>query len=570
MLLSAFVACPLRAQAPAPEPPPVPPQSAPQQLSQEELKNLVGPIALYPDALIALILPASTVPSDLVLAERYIASNGDLTQIANQPWDDSVKSLVRYPDVLKWMDQNLEWTTTLGEVFLDQPADVMNSIQALRAEAIAAGNLTDSPQQHVVREKTCIRIVPAQPDVIYVPEYDPEVVYVQPYSEDVGPLLTFSAGFAVGSWLNYDCDWDRRGIYVGQWRPGWNQYRNWDRGDRDPNGDRWNEGPNWDRGDRDQNWDRWDQGGNWDRGGRGENNSIVNVVNINSDTARQWQPSASSQRQQARQQRVRRSNTRFSNVETSNVNRARGGPSATGLAEAADSRINQIPKPSRLGIARQGRERDRRNGKADRDSRSNELPAASIPATDAAQGNNQKVSEPGADPNIAGEQGTPGTGGGKGKDSRNLSKEDRGNRQGPNTGSANAVSEGRGKNRKAPQPTAPPSVAGEQGTLPAVGEQGSAPRNVNKQGRDNRQGTGAGGQNATSEARGKNRKAPQPTAPPSVAGEQGTLPCQWRSAERCSQREQTGKEQSSKISRCRCFTRPGSAVEQRRSGRWSS
>ncbi len=500
------------------------PQSAPQPLSQEKLKNLVGPIALYPDALIALILPASTVPSDLVLAERYIASNGDLTQIANQPWDDSVKSLVRYPDVLKWMDQNLEWTTTLGEVFLDQPADVMNSIQALRAEAIAAGNLTDSPQQHVVREKTCIRIVPAQPDVIYVPEYDPEVVYVQPYSEDVGPLLTFSAGFAVGSWLNYDCDWDRRGIYVGQWRPGWNQYRNWDRGDRDPNGNRWNEGPNWDRGDRDQNWDRWDQGRNWDRGGRGQNNSIVNVVNINSDTARQWQPSASSQRQQARQQRVRRSNTRFSNVETSNVNRARGGPSATGLAEAADSRINQIPKPSRLGIARQGRERDRRNGKADRDSRFNQLPAASIPATDAAQGNNRKVSEPGADPNIAGEQGTPATGGGKGKDSRNLSKEDRGNRQGPNTGSANAVSEGRGKNRKAPQPTAPPNVAGEQGTLPAVGEQRSVPRNVNKQGRDNHQGTGAGGQNVTSEARVKNRKAPQPTAPPSVAGEQGTPP----------------------------------------------
>ena len=140
------------------------------------------------------------------------------------------------------------------------------------------------------------------------------------------------------------------------------------------------------------------------------------------------------------------------------------GRAQPGLPEAADSRINQIPNPSRLGIARQGRERDRRNGKADRDSRSNELPAASIPATDAAQGNNQKVSEPDANPNIAGEQGMP----------------------------------------------------------PAVGEQGSAPRNVNKQGRDNRQGTGAEGQNAASEARGKNRKAPQPNAPPSVAAEQGT------------------------------------------------
>ena len=187
------------------------------------------------------------MPADLVLAARYIASNGDPAQIANQPWDDSVKSLVRYPDVLKWMDQNLEWTTALGDAFLDQPADVMNSIQALRAEAIAAGNLTDTPQQRVVREKTCVRIVPAEPEVIYVPQYDPEVVYVQPYSEDVGPLLTFSAGFAVGSWLNYDCDWDRRGIYVGQWRPGWNQNRNWDR---------WDRGPHWDRGDRDPNWDR--------------------------------------------------------------------------------------------------------------------------------------------------------------------------------------------------------------------------------------------------------------------------------------------------------------------------
>jgi Protein of unknown function (DUF3300) len=159
---------------------------------------------LYPDALIALILPASTVPSDLVLAERYIASNGDPAQVANQPWDDSVKSLTRYPDVLKWMDQNLEWTTQVGEAFLDQPADVMNTIQHLRAQAIAAGNLVDTPQQRIVKEETCIRIVPAEPDVIYVPRYDPQVVYAQPY---LGPALTFGVGFAVGSWLNYDCDW---------------------------------------------------------------------------------------------------------------------------------------------------------------------------------------------------------------------------------------------------------------------------------------------------------------------------------------------------------------------------
>src|SRR6476660_8364845 len=184
MLVSAFLACPLRAQAPPPESPQAPPQSAPQQLSQEELNRLLAPIALYPDALIALILPASTVSSDLVLAERYIASNGDPAQVANQPWDDSVKSLVRYPEVVKWMDQNLEWTTQVGEAFLDQPADVMNAIQQLRARAIAAGNLIDTPQQRIVKEKNCVcvRIVPAEPEVIYVPQYDPDGVYVQPYT----------------------------------------------------------------------------------------------------------------------------------------------------------------------------------------------------------------------------------------------------------------------------------------------------------------------------------------------------------------------------------------------------
>ncbi|MGA9576716.1 MAG: DUF3300 domain-containing protein, partial [Terrimicrobiaceae bacterium] len=168
MLLSAFVASPLRAQAPPPEPPQAAVEGTPQKLAPEALNELLAPIALYPDALIALMLPASTVPADLVLAARYIASNGDPAEIADQPWDDSVKSLVRYPDVLKWMDQNIVWTTALGDAFLDQPADVMNSIQALRAEAIAAGNLTDTPQQRVVQEKTCVRIVPAEPEVIYV------------------------------------------------------------------------------------------------------------------------------------------------------------------------------------------------------------------------------------------------------------------------------------------------------------------------------------------------------------------------------------------------------------------
>ena len=107
--------------------------------------------------------------------------------------------------------------------------------------------------------------MPAQPDVIYVPQYDPDVVYVQPYSRDFGPLLTFGMGFAVGSWLNYDCDWGRRSIYVGAVA---SRSRNV----------------------KTETWDHRD---------RSQNNEIVNVINIKSDTARQWQPSANGQRQQS-------------------------------------------------------------------------------------------------------------------------------------------------------------------------------------------------------------------------------------------------------------------------------
>ena len=133
--------------------------------------------------------------------------------------------MARYPEIVKWMDQNLEWTTQVGEVFLDHPADVMNSIQSLRAQARAAGTLVDTPQQRVVEDESYIRVVPAEPDVIYVPQYDPEVVYVQPYTPYVEPVMSFGIGFAMGPWLNYDCDWPRRKVCVGDWNPRWRD--NW-------------------------------------------------------------------------------------------------------------------------------------------------------------------------------------------------------------------------------------------------------------------------------------------------------------------------------------------------------
>jgi hypothetical protein len=194
--------------------------------SPEQLDQLLGPIALYPDPLIAVILPASTVPSDLALAASYLEANGAAAGIDAQPWDPSVKALARYPDVVKWMNGNLDWTQALGAAFTEQPADVMKSVQQLRVQARAAGTLVSTPQQQVVLEGDNIRIVPAQPNIIYVPAYDPAIVYETPVGY-AGPLITFGIGFPVGVWLGYQCNWDDYGIWVGPWSPGWAYNRGW-------------------------------------------------------------------------------------------------------------------------------------------------------------------------------------------------------------------------------------------------------------------------------------------------------------------------------------------------------
>lgn len=220
------------AQAPMPVAGPVPGNAAtaPAMVrSAEELDQLLGPIALYPDALIAIILPASTAPADIVLAARQVRENpNDLSQTDHRAWDDSIKSLTNYPEVLQWMDENLQWTKQLGEAFVAQSADVMQSIQRLRAKAQSVGTLTNTPQQQIIAEADAIRIVPAQPDVIYVPSYDPQVVFVDRPVYYSRPYISFGAGVAVGSWLAYDCDWRGRTIWVGDrhraWvRPDWHR-----------------------------------------------------------------------------------------------------------------------------------------------------------------------------------------------------------------------------------------------------------------------------------------------------------------------------------------------------------
>ena len=132
LTLGCFAMFPLRAAEPAPETTQAP-------LTTAQIDELLAPIALYPDPLVAIILPAATFPADIVMAARYLDAKRDPDAIEDQPWDDSVKSLAHYPDVVKWMDENLEWTRQLGNAFTLQPVAMLAGTQRLRASAIAAG-----------------------------------------------------------------------------------------------------------------------------------------------------------------------------------------------------------------------------------------------------------------------------------------------------------------------------------------------------------------------------------------------------------------------------------------------
>jgi hypothetical protein len=185
--------------------------------SAPDLETMVGPIALYPDPLIAQILPAATFPAQIVMANRYVTGGYDLNQIDFQPWDQSVKAIARYPDVLRMMDSSLDWTTALGQAFLYQPQDVMNAIQRLRGQALALGNLQSTPQQQVISDNGILEILPANPTVVYVPVYQPNVVFYQRRPVN-GFYVSFGNGFSIGGWLNHDLDWYHHDVIV--WGPG--------------------------------------------------------------------------------------------------------------------------------------------------------------------------------------------------------------------------------------------------------------------------------------------------------------------------------------------------------------
>jgi hypothetical protein len=212
------LAAPTLAQQPADQPAPATTPAPPEPLpiaTAQELDQLVSAIALYPDPLVAQILPASTYPLDIVKAARLVRSGASAETIDKQDWDPSVKAVAHYPTVLEMMDTNIDWTQQLGQAFIAQPDDVMQAVQRMRAQAQTLGNLATTPQQQVVLEEDTIRIVPADPQIIYVPVYEPAFVYYRrPYRTS---FISFSFGYPCGTWLDLDCDWRRHWCY----RPGW-------------------------------------------------------------------------------------------------------------------------------------------------------------------------------------------------------------------------------------------------------------------------------------------------------------------------------------------------------------
>jgi hypothetical protein len=189
-------------------------------LSANELQQIVAPIALYPDALVAQVLGAATFPDQIAYANDWLQQNNNLQGSAlmqavnNQTWDPSVKALTQFPSVLDNLAKNLSWTSSLGEAYHTQANDVMNAVQALRAQAKAAGNLQSGSQITVVQQSPqTIVIEPTNPQVVYVPQYNPAVVYGTPYSPPgystgavvATGLLAFGAGVAVGAAINNNC-----------------------------------------------------------------------------------------------------------------------------------------------------------------------------------------------------------------------------------------------------------------------------------------------------------------------------------------------------------------------------
>lgn len=208
-------------------------QPAPQQeWSADQLDNLVAPIALYPDPLLSQILVASTYPLEVVEANQWLQRNPNLRGPAlvdaakKQPWDPSIQTLVAVPDALAKLNQDIQWTTDLGNAFLSQEADVMSAVQRMRVRAEANGRLSSTPQQTVTTQdqggQQVVVIQPASPEVIYVPTYDPFYIWGPPVYGYYPALYypTFGFGFGIGyDFGYYFSGWGGWGLWG--WGPSW-------------------------------------------------------------------------------------------------------------------------------------------------------------------------------------------------------------------------------------------------------------------------------------------------------------------------------------------------------------
>jgi hypothetical protein len=203
--------------------------------SPDELNQLVAPIALYPDSLVAQIVAAASYPTEIVEAGRWIQQHSglqgeELAKAADsQSWDPSVKALIQFPSVLATMDKNLSWTSALGEAYVEQPQNVLGAVQEMRQRAQQAGNLKSTSQEAVTTEGQTIVIQPTDPEVVYVPEYDPWDIYGEPLAfypgwvggpeAYVGPGIAFGLGVGVGvfggygwGWHHWGADWHDREV----------------------------------------------------------------------------------------------------------------------------------------------------------------------------------------------------------------------------------------------------------------------------------------------------------------------------------------------------------------------
>jgi hypothetical protein len=150
-----------------------------QTLTDTELEELVGPVALYPDDLLAIVLPASTYPLEIVQAARFLDELAqDSSLEPDESWDESVVALLNYPEVVYMMDKEIDWTWQLGEAVINQQADVLAAVESFRERAYAAGNLESDERQTVSNEEGIIEIEPVDEEIIYVPYYEPEEVVV--------------------------------------------------------------------------------------------------------------------------------------------------------------------------------------------------------------------------------------------------------------------------------------------------------------------------------------------------------------------------------------------------------